>query len=747
MASALSAISKEEINFLRVANLLIRHSPKAVRILFDREFNPSGLTSVLSKNRSKLDKLKKKHVITQTQWNLLFPSGSLPDSSNFDLTLMVCLLRNLTKIAIQDQLPQPSDFSEGAAVSRIKFYRNQVAHSDSGAMSDSDFSKTFDEVSMAIEIICPSMKSDCKTLKDADIDHSVHNIYVEFVKKEKQMEEMKQQQEELVAQVEILNVERQNIEDIQTEEISDWKKKLETFYVTEAANRLIKVVKDKQCNIITGVPGSGKSVIAYHVAIYMQETEGYTVVPIWLPSELMKLANSNAKQLFVFDDVFGKYSLNEFNLNCWESETRRIKMLLNNKILKVLVTCRSYLYDNVRDSLSSQSFEQFNLQSDEINLSLSERKEISKLYLTDDIVSHLNDETFMMYNFFPLLCVMFKEKNMDNADFFQNPNQFIENEIDNFKSERDLSFIGLSLLVLSSNSIEKDGLQIGKEKYDRILQDLFDELDIRKCPSKTSILLRLQHLKNMYLEETESTFCTKHDKIFDIVSHSVGNVLIRCVLRHGESAFISSRCQLISLNEQHGDCTIMIANELETMYFERILKDIENGHNWEVFASIQMKFEKYRNLLIQYLGKSHKKLPSSRIDYTTPLHVTAAKGYYHIAKYLLENDNKQIRSLDDKNRTPLHYASMNGHHEIAQLLLSNSAKINQSDYDEYTPLLCSCNNEYVQVVEILLKWKANVNSCDKYGWSPLHMAACDGNTDLIKLLVQHKAKVNKQMNK
>ncbi|CAC5390468.1 unnamed protein product [Mytilus coruscus] len=212
MASALPVISREEINFLRVANLLIRHSPKAVRILFNREFNPSGLTSVLSKNRNKLDKLKKKHVITQTQWSLLFPSGSVPDSSHFDLTLMVCLLRNLTKITIQDKLPQPSDLSEGAAVSRIKYYRNQIAHSDSGALSDLEFSKTFDEVSMAIEIICPPMKTDCETLKDAHIDHSVHDIYLEFVKNEKQMEEMKQKHDELVAQVEVLNVERQNIE-------------------------------------------------------------------------------------------------------------------------------------------------------------------------------------------------------------------------------------------------------------------------------------------------------------------------------------------------------------------------------------------------------------------------------------------------------------------------------------------------------------------------------------------------------
>ncbi|CAG2210990.1 unnamed protein product [Mytilus edulis] len=615
---------------------------------------------------------------------------------------MVCLFRNLTKIAIQDQLPRPSDLSEGAAVSRIKFYRNQIAHSDSGAMSDSEFSKTFDEVSMAIEVICPSMKTDCETLKLAHIDHSVHDIYLEFVKNEKQMEEMKQQQEELVAQVKILNFERQNRESIQTEEISDWKKKLETFYVTEAVNRLIKVVKDKQCTIITGVPGSGKSAIAYHVAIYMQETEGYTVVPIWIPSELIKLANSNSKQLFVFDDVFGKYSLNEFNLNCWESEIRHIKMLLNNNILKVLITCRSYLYDQVIYSLSSQSFEQFNLQSDEMSLSLAERKEII---------------------------------------------QFIENEIENLKRRKDVSFLALSLLVLSNNSIEKEGLQIGKDTYASLLQDLCDEMamDTRKSPSKTSILTSLQNLTNMYLDETESIFCTKHDKIFDIISHTIGNFIIRCVLRHGESTFISSRCQMNSLNEQHGDSTIMITDELQTMYFERILKDIERGHTWEVFASIQMKFEKFRVLFMLYLEKSSVNFSFSDTNGTTALHVTAAKGYFDMSKYLLGKNRKLIFSLDSRKNSPLHIASSYGHHEIANLFLSNDAEVDIVNSNECTPLLNSSLSGHVHFTEVLLEHHADVNRCTaSHSWSALHFAADDGNIDLIKLLVRYKAIVNSQ---
>ncbi|XP_063408879.1 uncharacterized protein LOC134692355 [Mytilus trossulus] len=711
MASALPVLSREETNFRRVANLLIRLSPKAVRILFDREFNPSGLKSTFSKNWTELDKLKKNGA------SCILQVGSDPRSNNFDLTLMVCLLRNLTKVTIQDQLPQPADMSEGAAVSRIKYYRNQIAHSDSGTRSDADFKTTFDAVSKAIEIICPTMKSDCTSLENADLDNSFHDIFVEFVKKEKEIEE-------IYVAVETLNLERNNIQSIQTEETFEWKKKLEKFYVTEAATRLFKVVKENQCTIITGVPGSGKSAVAYHVAIYMQETEGYTVVPIWLPSDFIKFAKSNSKYLFVFDDVFGKYSLNEFNLNCWDSETIRIKMFLKNKLLKVMVTCRSYLYDTVRDRLSSQSFKRFNLQSDEMNLSFSERKEISKLYLTDDVVSHLNDETVMLYNFFPLLCVMFKEKNMDNADFFQNPNQFIQNEIENFKGKNGTTFIALALLVLSNNSIEKAGLQIGNNKYNIMLQDLFDVMDNGEHTSKTSILSNLRSLKNMYLRETESIFCTKHDKGFDIISHSVANFIIPCIIRHGDTAFISSRCQLKSLDEEHGDCTILIRDEFETMYFERIQKDIDEGYNWEHDA---------------FLNNYHA-------NGYTPLHCACIKGHKNVVKLLLQH-NAAVNEYDKHGQTPLDFVIGNGHTDLIKTLTEYGADVNFAKKNGRTPIYKACQRGYLESAQMLLFYNADVTKCNENGWSPLYIASYFNKKDIVALLCDHSTAVVNQSNK
>lgn len=88
-----------------------------------------------------------------------FPfSGSLPVvSTDIDLTLMVCLLRNISPVVVApvpsgfDQLPLPSDTSDGANIARIKFYKNfLVSHSTDGKIVSSDFNNIWTE----LETVC-----------------------------------------------------------------------------------------------------------------------------------------------------------------------------------------------------------------------------------------------------------------------------------------------------------------------------------------------------------------------------------------------------------------------------------------------------------------------------------------------------------------------------------------------------------------------------------------------------------------
>ena len=64
---------------------------------------------------------------------------------------MVTILRNLKGITVYDGPPSTyKNVTESTAVSRIKYYRNQIVHSSTGKLSDNEFSIIFDEI---VEVI------------------------------------------------------------------------------------------------------------------------------------------------------------------------------------------------------------------------------------------------------------------------------------------------------------------------------------------------------------------------------------------------------------------------------------------------------------------------------------------------------------------------------------------------------------------------------------------------------------------
>ena len=74
-----------------------------------------------------------------------------PSSKDFDITLMICLLRNLIRhIAIKDRLPSATDTSLRADLSRIKYYRNIIVHCDSALIDDTDFESYWKDVTPVI---------------------------------------------------------------------------------------------------------------------------------------------------------------------------------------------------------------------------------------------------------------------------------------------------------------------------------------------------------------------------------------------------------------------------------------------------------------------------------------------------------------------------------------------------------------------------------------------------------------------
>jgi hypothetical protein len=79
MATCSSEITEEENNYIRIFYLLLRVAPSVVRETFDREFDPGRLKTKLStdQNSKVISSLLKKHVIHQTQWDLLYPGTGI----------------------------------------------------------------------------------------------------------------------------------------------------------------------------------------------------------------------------------------------------------------------------------------------------------------------------------------------------------------------------------------------------------------------------------------------------------------------------------------------------------------------------------------------------------------------------------------------------------------------------------------------------------------------------------------------
>lgn len=76
--------------------------------------------------------------------------AGIASSCSFDLTLMICLLRNLAKMKIEDVLPTKNKESAESALSVIKYYRNKMAHNDLQLLTETEFNDQWDALSQVI---------------------------------------------------------------------------------------------------------------------------------------------------------------------------------------------------------------------------------------------------------------------------------------------------------------------------------------------------------------------------------------------------------------------------------------------------------------------------------------------------------------------------------------------------------------------------------------------------------------------
>ena len=154
-ATAPFSSSKETTNYARLCRLLVGVGTQALRDTFDKIHPPAGLHAALGSHRPILQSLRKRRIIHPTQWEKLYPTISSSVSSvNFDITLLVLLLRNICGLRPPttgwDSLPPAADMSIEANIARVNYYRDILYGTNQASLDDITFDRYWKDISSAL---------------------------------------------------------------------------------------------------------------------------------------------------------------------------------------------------------------------------------------------------------------------------------------------------------------------------------------------------------------------------------------------------------------------------------------------------------------------------------------------------------------------------------------------------------------------------------------------------------------------
>ena len=187
MASSLAdfASTQENTNYARLCRLLVDVGCTVLRDTFDSIHSPANLHVVLSSPSvfSTLQSLRNKNVLNSLQWGKLFPAvASSVSSANFDVTLLMVLLRNICGLTPPvstgrwDELPPYCDNSTNIVI--IKWYRNDVyGHATKASVDDATFNTLWQKISSAVLALGPGYGDVISRLKSECMDPAAEAHY------------------------------------------------------------------------------------------------------------------------------------------------------------------------------------------------------------------------------------------------------------------------------------------------------------------------------------------------------------------------------------------------------------------------------------------------------------------------------------------------------------------------------------------------------------------------------------------
>ncbi|KAJ8321297.1 hypothetical protein KUTeg_001155, partial [Tegillarca granosa] len=723
---------------------------KAVRQFFDKHIPSNDLKQKLAKEKGKLQKLKG-HVIYDDQWDILYQSIGTVSSSDFDLTLMLLLLREIGKVNKPtnggSKLPHQHDKSDGARLATIKYYRNELAHTKDFSISRNEFKRTWNDLREAIVGIGgKTYNAEINEVRTLSLDQSHKDLYKE-------------------------------LKIFQDQKIATWKQDDESFFPTRATSDVMNHINHNNVTIVTGPPGCGKKATMHHLALQYKQ-DNYQIFYVTTIDKIFDLWIRDGKQLFLLENPFGDHDIDKSELHKWENQ-EDMDILFEYSDIKIIASVRSHIIQD--DLLTCLSDTAINITDPNICLTNEERREIFKKHALyqkrNDLLNMSTEVESYTVSCFPLVCQRFtasKDSTYSTEEFFNEHLQVIRKEIKKFQINEKTLYFCLLFCMIYDNNLDTEIISLSRrDEASKIVRD--DLLDVCKVKTgKTEIKSTLDTLLNTYLRKEGSSYQFIHDIVHDAVVGHVDQLPLEIkkevILKHCTSKFIKERTVLSSLDtNRRSDGKVIITEELENVWGVHIINSITEGYWGDVFTNTCLQTDQADILLKRIL----KKLGNDSIRaFVRKRNVSSNEG---IVSYLFlpPYTDSIVSRLTEAECSSLHLVVLCGLVRLTEVIINLVNVSNENSYinllllaclsgkdkmvtiflkrndsssyftDGITPLILSSGKGNKKIVEILIQHGASVNMVEKkYGHSPLHVAAVYGYPNIVDLLIRKEADVN-----
>ena len=275
--------SEEKSNGTKISRLLIDGGTYVSRIYFDSFHPPGTLPQILSREKGKLKKGKKRGLIGDGQWKKLFPSAGSPTSETFDMTLLHFLIREIyldpTDAGSKwNTMPEESDQTALANLIRIRCFRNEISHRCSTSIPNDAFKDMWKDISKALVDLGLDQKEIDRLYKEP--------IYPDTHERVKEANERWKLAQELNARLEVVERDVQQLKEtlyiIRVSEPDSYlpDEVTSVFGRDEQIKEVTEAIQSgrEAAVVITGGPGVGKTTVAIKAAYKLVQERGRRVL-------------------------------------------------------------------------------------------------------------------------------------------------------------------------------------------------------------------------------------------------------------------------------------------------------------------------------------------------------------------------------------------------------------------------------------------------------------------------------------